>query len=225
MAPSRAGTRRRGARRCDGLIFDLDGTLWDSTTTVAAAWSAVVRRMGQPGRTILPGEIAAVMGKPHRELCQTLLPGLSEARQEALALECYAEEERRLHAQGGQLYPGVQEGLATLARCLPLFIVSNCQRGYIEVFLSWSGLAPLFRDTECHGNTGADKAENLRRLVRRNNLHTPCYVGDTEGDRAAALQAGLPFVHAAYGFGRVAQADDVVGAFGELVARFAQPGA
>ncbi len=214
-----------GAGRCDGLIFDLDGTLWDSTATVAAAWSAVVRRMGQPHRTIAPGEIAAVMGKPHRELCRALLPGLPEARQEALALECYAEEERRLHAEGGQLFPGVREGLATLARQVPLFIVSNCQRGYIETFLDWSGLRPLFRDTECHGNTGADKAENLRRLMRRNGLCAPCFVGDTESDRLAAAQAGLPFVHAAYGFGQVPQAEERIGSFAELVARMSEPGA
>ena len=214
-----------GVGRGDGLILDLDGTLWDSTATVAAAWSAVVRRMGQPQRTIAPAEIAAVMGQPHRELCRALLPGLSQARQEALVLECYAEEQRRLHAEGGRLFPGVREGLATLARQGPLFIVSNCQRGYIETFLAWSGLGPLFRDTECHGDTGADKAENLRRLVRRNGLHAASYVGDTESDRLAAAQAGLPFVHGAYGFGQAPQAAERIGSFAELVARMAAPGA
>jgi phosphoglycolate phosphatase len=206
---------------CDGLVFDLDGTLWDSTETVAGAWTAVVRRMGQPGRTILPADIAAVMGQPHRELCRALLPGLPEPRREALALACYAEEERALHARGGRLYPGVREGLAALAAERPLFIVSNCQRGYIETFLAWSGLAPLFRDHECHGNTGLDKAENLRGLVRRNGLAAPWYVGDTEGDRQAAQRAGVPFVHAAYGFGAVAGAAPRIGAFGDLLHRLA----
>lgn len=202
----------------DALVFDLDGTLWDSTETVAAAWTAVVRRMGQPDRTITPADIAGVMGKAHRELCQALLPGLPEPEQEALALACYAEEERTLHARGGRLYPGVAQGMAVLARRLPLFIVSNCQRGYIETFLAWSGLGPLVRDFECHGNTGADKAENLRRVVGRNALASPVYVGDTEGDRIAAEGAGVPFIHAAYGFGTVSRQTPRVDDFEALVA-------
>lgn len=202
----------------DALIFDLDGTLWDSTETVAAAWTAVVRRMGQPRRTITPREIAGVMGKAHRELCQALLPGMPAPEQEALALACYAEEERALHARGGRLYPGVAAGMPALARHYPLFIVSNCQQGYIETFLAWSGLAPRVRDYECHGNTGADKAENLRRVVQRNALRAPLYVGDTEGDARAAAAAGLPFVHAAYGFGTVPQASQRVESFAALVA-------
>jgi phosphoglycolate phosphatase len=206
-----------GADAPGGVIFDLDGTLWDSTETVAAAWTRVLGRMGGPARVITPAEIAAVMGKPHRELYQALFPGLPQARQEALALACYAEEERDVHARGGRLYPGVREVLAALAARRPLFIVSNCQQGYIEAFLAWSGLAERFRDFECHGNTGADKAENLRRIVRRNGLRRPWYVGDTEGDRAAAAAAGLPFVHAAYGFGRIDAAERSVAAFGELL--------
>ena len=200
----------------DALLFDLDGTLWDSTETVAAAWTAVVRRMGQPRRTITAAEIAGVMGMAHREIYRTLFPGLAEAEQEALALACYVEEERALHASGGRLYPGVREGLARLAAQYPLGIVSNCQRGYIETFLAWSGLGPLFRDFECHGNTGADKAENLRRVVQRNGFATPLYVGDTEGDRQAAVGAGIPFLHAAYGFGTPAEPTPALAAFGDL---------
>ncbi|HKI97967.1 MAG TPA: HAD family hydrolase [bacterium] len=190
----------------DGLIFDLDGTLWDSTETVAGAWTAVLRRMGQPERTVTPTDIAALMGRTHRDICHALLPGLPEPRQESLMLACYAAEESALHARGGRLYPGVREGLTALAARVPLFIVSNCQRGYIETFLAWSGLAALFRDHECHGNTGADKAENLRRVVGRNGLRAPLYVGDTEGDRQAAEAAALSFVHAAWGFGDAPQA-------------------
>jgi len=55
---------------------------------------------------------------------------------------------------GGQIYDGVEPGLKFLARKTPLFIVSNCQAGYIETFLDFSGLGPFFQDFECWGYGG-----------------------------------------------------------------------
>jgi phosphoglycolate phosphatase len=84
-------------------------------------------------------------------------------------------------------------------RRVPLFIVSNCQAGYIETFLRWS--AGPFIDFECWGNTGLPKADNLRRIIDRNGLRSPVLVGDTAGDQAAASACGVPFVYVDYGFG------------------------
>lgn len=189
--------------RPDGLIFDLDGTLWDSTETVARAWTRALRKLDGPDREITPEEIAGMMGKPHREIYRAMFPGLDEAEQERRILACYAEEERQLHRTGGNLYPGVADGLARLSRFFPLFIVSNCQQGYIESFLEWSGLGGLFNDFECHGNTGQDKGDNLGAVRRRNRLKRPVYVGDTQSDQEAAVKGGMPFIHAGYGFGEV----------------------
>ena len=97
-------------------------------------------------------------------------------------------------------------------------VVSNCQRGYIETFFQWSGLGTSFVDHECWGNTGCDKAENLRRVIARNGLRAPCFVGDTDGDRLAARANGVSFVHVDWGFGTVPECDLRVGRFEELVA-------
>src|SRR5204863_100821 len=83
----------------------------------------------------------------------------------------------------------------------PLFIVSNCQAGYVETFYRWSGLGPCFRDFECWGNTGRTKAENLAMLIARNGLRRTLLVGDTPGDQAAARECGVPFVYVDYGSG------------------------
>ena len=40
-------------------------------------------------------------------------------------------------------------------------------------------------------------------MVRRHGLKRPLYIGDTQGDYNAAVKAGVPFLHAAYGFGSV----------------------
>jgi phosphoglycolate phosphatase len=185
----------------EGIVFDLDGTLWDASVTVAEAWDAAVRARHPRHPPITRADILAVMGLSHRPILERIFPQHPAEEQERLALLCYAEEERRLRAEGGAVYPGVPEGLARLRARWPLFIVSNCQAGYIETFLDCTGLHGTFRDFECHGRTGRDKGENLIALLRRNGLRAALMVGDTAGDEDAARAAGTPFLHAAYGFG------------------------
>jgi phosphoglycolate phosphatase len=97
-----------------------------------------------------------------------------------------------------------------------MMIVSNCQQGYIEAFLAWSGLGPHFVDFECWGNTGRSKAENLGAVVTRNRLRAPLFVGDTDGDRSAADANAVRFVYASYGYGEAARWDHRIDAFTEL---------
>ena len=85
---------------------------------------------------------------------------------------------------------------------IPVFIVSNCQSGYIELVMEKTGITEYVKDFECFGDTGKNKDENIKLIVERNNLKKPVYVGDTQGDYEACTKAGVPFIWAAYGFGR-----------------------
>jgi len=106
--------------------------------------------------------------------------------------------------------------LRRLAARHPLFIVSNCQAGYIEAFRRWSGLGACFRDFECWGHTGLTKGANLRTLIERNGLHRSLLVGDTPGDQAAAHECGVPFLYVDYGFGVCENVDRRFSSFGAL---------
>lgn len=117
---------------------------------------------------------------------------------------------------GGNLYAGVVDVLNRLQKEFPLFIVSNCQSGYIETFLKLSGLAHLFQDFECWGNTRKSKSENLAAVISRNSLKNSVYIGDAEGDRVAARSCKIPFYFASYGFGTVKDYDLVISSFPEL---------
>ena len=137
-------------------------------------------------------------------------------RQAELMQACMEAENRYLYQHGGTLYPGVPQTLEALSKTFPLFIVSNCQSGYIEAFLHAHQLERFFTGFLCYGDTGWSKAENLKEVVERYKLERPVYVGDTQRDLDSARMAGLPFVYAAYGFGSVTEYDGQISEFGAL---------
>lgn len=203
----------------DGLIFDLDGTLWDTCESCAVAWNDVLARHRIPYRTVVADDVRRVTGKPHAECIRTVFRDLPEPQIELLVQETMQADNLAIERLGGLLYPGVDAGLRQLSLHYPLFIVSNCQAGYIDVFMRWSGLGALFRDTECWGNTGKSKPENTADLIRRNHLRSPLFIGDTEGDQQAAQACGVPFAHVTYGFGRCTGAELTADSFAELTDR------
>jgi phosphoglycolate phosphatase len=202
----------------DAIVFDLDGTLWDTSISCAVGWNRVIDRHAIPFREITEHDVRGVAGRPHDECIRTVFDGLEERQVQTLIDETTIEDNDIVGQAGGVLYPGVAGGLPRFAQRYPLYIVSNCQAGYIERFLQWSSFAPLFRDVECWGNTGEPKTENLRRLIERNGLRAPVFIGDGEGDREAARANGVPFIHVAYGFGRCERRERCVRSFPELEA-------
>jgi phosphoglycolate phosphatase len=142
--------------------------------------------------------------------------GLPEEVIQRIFIETIEEDSRLIREQGGELYPGVREGLQELSRKLPLFVISNCQSGYIENFLDFCGFTALFKDFECWGNTRKSKSENLKMLIERNNLKNPLAVGDAEGGQKSAQICGVPFAYMEYGFGKCANTDYRFKTFAEL---------
>lgn len=201
----------------DALIFDLDGTLWDSSETVAEAWSAALSGLKLP-KTLTRDDLTREMGKPMDVIMADFFPELSEERRLALMPALCEEETRLLAVKGGTLYPDVPETLAELRGRFRLFIVSNCQRGYIESFLTAHSLGTVFEGHLCWGDTGLTKGGTNRELIRRFGLKNPVYIGDTEGDRLSAAEAGIPFIHAAYGFGHAAEKCPSLERFSDLPA-------
>ncbi len=203
--------------RFDSLIFDLDGTLWDTCHTCSMAWNNVAIRNGISFRAITAADVRAVTGKPHETCIRETFKGLPEETIQKICIETIEEDNRMVREKGGLIYSAVREGLRDLAGIYSLFIVSNCQAGYVETFMEWSGFGPFFRDFECWGNTGRTKTENLRDLARRNGLRNPLMVGDAEGDQRAARDCGIPFAFVEYGFGKCQDPDYSFASFRDLV--------
>ncbi len=201
-----------------GLIFDMDGTLWDSSENVARSWTKKIRLLGYHRSPVTKEDIMGVMGLTMDRIADILFADLSRReRMELLDLCCQYENEY-LRENGGVLYPELEKTLADLNQRYPLFIVSNCQKGYIEAFLAYYHFEKYFEDIECYGNNLLEKGDNIALLAKRNHLERAFYIGDIQGDYDATIEAGFEFIHAAYGFGSIQQAVPELMRFSDLPA-------
>jgi phosphoglycolate phosphatase len=201
----------------DSIIFDLDGTLWSSLEGVCDVWNMILAKHSNIKRVILPNDMEKCMGDTINVIGKKLFPELDENSQMNLMKECCDAEQIYLGEHGGVLYPKLEDTLSTLSEKYKLFIVSNCQDGYIQCFFKAHKLDKYFTDFECSGKTGLSKGENNKIIIQRNSLRNPIFVGDTNGDAESAIVAGIPFVYAKYGFGNVEKYDYVIESFEALL--------
>lgn len=187
----------------DSIIFDLDGTLWDATGTVAKAWQTAIGKVDFVEEPLTQSDVQKITGLPYNVIYEKLFPSLDNQQRTELKNLCTREELRQIKEFGGKLYPDLEATLRYLKEKYRLFIVSNCQSGYIEAFMEHHNLHQYFEDCECFGNADRPKSENIQEIIRRNNLQSAVYVGDTQGDLDASLKSGVPFIYARYGFGKL----------------------
>lgn len=186
----------------NGVLLDLDGTLWDSSVSVAEAWSEKLKLMGMDQR-VTTEQIQSIMGLPMDEIAQIIFAGSPADQRIPLMEACSEYENEYISRHGGKLYPHLMETLQKLHEDYFTAIVSNCQKGYIEAFIQYYHLEPYIDDIESYGNTLLYKDENIRLVVNRNHLDKAVYVGDIDKDRQASVKAGVPFIFASYGMGEV----------------------
>ena len=186
-----------------GIIFDMDGTLWDPSENVAISWTEKVRELGYDFPDITQQDVMGVMGLTMDRIADKLFGSLPLEERRELLDRCCDNEEQYLLRHGGVLYPDLEKTLIRLKKKYHLYIVSNCQSGYIETFLEHCGFGEYFDDIECYGNNLKGKGDNIALIVSRNGLDKAWYVGDIQGDYDSTMEAGIDFIHAAYGFGTI----------------------
>lgn len=202
------------------VIFDVDGTIWNSTPIVAEGWRRAVSETGYSKAVVTAEILQREFGQPMDVIAEHLFGDVTdmEKRQEILDKCCEYEHLLLDENEKDIAYPGMRACMERLAEDYQLYIVSNCQCGYIELVMRKNEMTHLFKDFDCFGNTGTCKGETIRLLMERNGIakEEAVYVGDTRGDKEAADMAGMPFIFAEYGFGQVENAAGTIRSLDEL---------
>lgn len=200
-----------------GIVFDLDGTLWDVSKQVVPAWNHILSLYPKLQKQITDSDMRGFMGKTLETIAGLMFPDMDEKERVQILQECCRGEQAYLREHGGTLYADLEKTLLLLREKYELFIVSNCQDGYVQAFLDFHGLGQYFTDFEMSGRTGKTKGENIKSIIARNNLTNAVYVGDTLGDLEAAKYAGIPFIYAKYGFGYLELEENAIDNIGQII--------
>ena len=186
----------------ENLIFDIDGTLWDSRELVAKGYNIQLEKEGLAHLSVTADELKRQFGKVMTAIADSIFGPIPAPERYALLERCMASQYQVLKEDPCNVdYPGVRETIAKLAENHRLFIVSNCEQGYPQLCIEKLGIGEYIQDHLCFGDTGTSKGKTIRTLMAKNNIENAIYIGDTQGDYEATVEAGLPFVWCTYGFG------------------------
>ena len=202
----------------ESLIFDIDGTLWDSRQLVAEGYNIQLEKEGLQHLFVTAEDLRPLFGKVMTAIADVILESIAPPERYALMDRCMKTENDYLFANECKIgYPRVKETLAELSKKYRLFIVSNSQCGYPELCIEKLGLTPYIEGHMCFGDTGTSKGKTIRTLMEKHNIGSCIYIGDTQGDLEACQEAGVPFIFCAYGLGNSESWDAKIDSIDELL--------
>jgi len=183
-----------------GIIFDLDGTLWEVTNITYKSVNEIAQKHNLKEVNI--ETICSVFGCNKEETAKLYFPYLDLKESLQLINEISIVNIDKLKKYGGNVYEGLEDTLKVLIKKYNLFIVSNADnKEYIEAFLITSGLKEYFTEYLAASELNISKAEAINKIIKDNNLLESVYIGDTRKDLEATKIANIPFIQAKYGFG------------------------
>ena len=202
----------------ESLIFDIDGTLWDSRALVAEGYNIQLKKEGLDHLCVDAEILKSQFGKVKNVIADDLFASIPVPERYHLIDRCMEMEQIHMHQDPCHIgYPRVLETIRELAKKHRLFIVSNCECGYPELTMEKLGLTPYIQGHLCFGDTGTSKGQTILKLMRDHNIESCIYIGDTQGDYKATVEAGIPFIWASYGFGNPDGYTEKIDSFKELL--------
>lgn len=215
-------------RTCpQAMLFDLDGTLFQTETLLMPAYEASFEQMNREGtytKGMPPKErILGSLGMLLEHIWAIVMPDADErvrSRANDLLLHYQREDLKR---GVGQMYPGVEQTLRTLhAKGIKLFVASNGLEMYVKDVIVQKGLGELFTGLYSAGEYETrSKVDLVKLLLEQHNISSAWMVGDRSSDVEAGKSNGLPVVGCKYAqFGKESElegADMIITEFTQLL--------
>ena len=186
--------------KSNGIIFDLDGTLWEVIDSTYKSANEIASQYNLD--EISKETICRSFGCNKEESAQLYFPQMDLNESINLIDEIAKINIENLKQNGGNVYPYVDETLNLLNEKYDLYIVSNtAEIEYIEAFLITSGTKKYFKDYIAASYLNISKEDAIKKVIKDNNIEKAIYVGDTIKDYEATKNNEIDFIQAKYGFG------------------------
>jgi phosphoglycolate phosphatase len=209
------------------VIFDLDGTLFQTETLVTTVHQRgfdTLRLEGLYTEPIPPIDtLLGSLGMLLSDIWKRVMPDGSPTAHERANVLLLQYEMEELANGCGQLYPGVVETLNALhSRGIRLFIASNGLEEYVKGVPAVKGIGELFEGLYSAGEFATvTKVDLVRRLLDTFEIKDAWMVGDRSSDVEAGRSNGLFVVGCDYaGFRRQGELDGsnaIIQSFPELL--------
>ena len=202
----------------ESLIFDIDGTLWDSRALVAEGYNIQLKKEGLDHLCMDAETLRPLFGKVMTAIADSIFASVPVPERYELMERCMDTENKYLFENECKIgYPKVKETLEELSKKYRLFIVSNSQCGYPELCIDKLDLGDYIEGHMCFGDTGTSKGQTILTLIRKHKIGSCIYIGDTQGDLEACREAGIPFIFCGYGLGQAESWDARIESIEELL--------
>ncbi|MFB6355740.1 MAG: HAD family hydrolase [bacterium] len=182
-------------------LFDLDGTLYRSTSILYEAYRTGIRQYrNETGHNLEIPDKQAVMdevGNPVDEIYRNLFGEVERGRMDVLSTRIQDALLEYIQQGGGELLEGVPETLRSLSEQNSLGLVTNARREYMDVVADYYDLATFFERMRCIEDIESDqKAELVRGMLEYFDVppEETLLVGDRESDYVAAQENNVHFV-------------------------------
>jgi len=184
-------------KRTEALIFDLDGTLFQTDSILDEAYYQTFYKLKEKG--LYDDKIPSIkkmyncVGMIGNDLWSELLPNSTKQVQHYASNLILSFQIDKLKKGLGKLYPSVIETMQNLYQNnYRLFVASNGLENYVKSIIKYSKLEELIEEVYSAGEYGTtSKVELVELILENHNIDNAWMIGDRSSDVEAGKKNGL----------------------------------